>query len=56
MKQAPVSTERDMKRVLQHVARSGFPARNRCLLVGFRMIALTLDVWHCSPGGRFFVT
>jgi hypothetical protein len=24
--------------------------------VGFRMIALTLDVWHCSPGGRFFVT
>ncbi len=33
MKQAPVLTERDMKRVLQHVARSGFPARNRCLLM-----------------------
>jgi integrase/recombinase XerD len=33
MKQAPVLTERDMKRVLQHVARGGFPARNRCLLM-----------------------
>jgi len=26
MKQVPLLTERDMKRVLQHVARSGFPA------------------------------
>jgi integrase/recombinase XerD len=33
MKQAPVFTERDMKRVLQHVARSSYPARNRCLLM-----------------------
>ena len=33
MKQAPVLTERDMKRVLQYVARSTFPARNRCLLM-----------------------
>lgn len=33
MKQAPVLTERDMKRVLQHVARSSFPARNRCMLM-----------------------
>jgi integrase/recombinase XerD len=33
MKQTPVLTERDMKRVLQHVARGGFPARNRCLLI-----------------------
>jgi hypothetical protein len=28
----------------------------KMLNVGCRMIALTLDVWHCSPGGRFFVT
>ena len=33
MKQAPVLTERDMKRVLQHVARTAYPARNRCLLM-----------------------
>ena len=33
MKQAPVLTERDMKRALQQVARSAFPARNRCLLM-----------------------
>ena len=33
MKQAPVLTERDMKRVLQHTARARFPARNRCLLM-----------------------
>jgi hypothetical protein len=26
------------------------------LTVEFRMIALTLGVWHFSPGGRFFVT
>jgi hypothetical protein len=24
--------------------------------VEFRTIALTLDVWHFSPGGLFFVT
>lgn len=33
MKQAPVLTERDMKRVLQHVTRTAYPARNRCLLM-----------------------
>ncbi|MEK4035718.1 tyrosine-type recombinase/integrase [Methylocystis sp. IM3] len=33
MKQAPVLTERDMKRVLQHTAKARFPARNRCLLM-----------------------
>lgn len=33
MKQAPVLSERDMKRVLQHVVRSSFPTRNRCLLM-----------------------
>jgi integrase/recombinase XerD len=33
VKQAPVLTERDMKRVLQHVARARFPARNRCMLM-----------------------
>jgi hypothetical protein len=26
------------------------------LVVEFRMIALTLAVWHCSPVGCFFVT
>jgi integrase/recombinase XerD len=33
VKQAPVLTQRDMKRVLQHVARARFPAGNRCLLM-----------------------
>lgn len=33
MKQAPVLTERDMKRVLQYVTRTAYPARNRCLLM-----------------------
>jgi hypothetical protein len=27
----------------------------RFLAVEFRMIALILVVWHCSPAGRFFV-
>ena len=30
MKQAPVFTERDMRRVLQYMAKARFPARNRC--------------------------
>lgn len=33
MKQAPVLTERDTKRVLQHVARGSFPERNRCIMM-----------------------
>jgi hypothetical protein len=33
VKQGPVLTERDMKRVLQHVVGARFPARNRCLLM-----------------------
>ena len=33
MKQAPVLTERDIKRVLQNVARGSFPERNRCVLM-----------------------
>lgn len=32
MKQAQVLTEKDMKRVMAHVARSAFPERNRCAL------------------------
>lgn len=32
MKQAQVLTEKDMKRVMAHVARSTFPERNRCAL------------------------
>ena len=31
MKQAPVLTERDVKRVLQHCAQTAFPDRNRCV-------------------------
>ena len=31
MKQAPVLTERDVKRVLQHCAQTAFPARNRAV-------------------------
>jgi len=33
VKQALVLTERDMKRVLQHVARARFPNRSHCLLM-----------------------
>jgi len=33
MKQAPVLTERDIKRVLQHCAHSAFPQRNRCVFM-----------------------
>ena len=32
MKQAPVLTDRDKQRVLQHIARSSYPARNRCMM------------------------
>ncbi len=32
MKQAQVLTEKDMKRVMAHVARGAFPERNRCAL------------------------
>jgi integrase/recombinase XerD len=31
MKQAPVLTERDVKRVLQHCTQTAFPDRNRCV-------------------------
>jgi len=31
MKQAQVLTERDIKQVLSHIARSAYPARNRCM-------------------------
>ena len=31
MKQAPVLTERDVKRVLQHCAQTAFPDRNRAV-------------------------
>ena len=31
MKQAPVLTERDVKRVLQHCAQTAFPNRNRAV-------------------------
>ncbi len=33
MKQAPVLTERDVKRMLQHCARTAYPARNRCVFM-----------------------
>ena len=33
MKQAPVLTERDIKRVLQHCAHSAFQQRNRCVFM-----------------------
>lgn len=33
MKQAPVLTERDVKRVLQHCTHTAFPARNRCVFM-----------------------
>jgi integrase/recombinase XerD len=33
MKQAPVLTDRDVKRMLQHFTRSAFPARNRCVFM-----------------------
>ncbi|MDB5569132.1 MAG: integrase [Hyphomicrobiales bacterium] len=32
MKQAPVLTDRDKQRVLQHIARSSYSARNRCMI------------------------
>jgi len=32
MKQAPVLTDRDKQRVLLHIARSSYPARNRCMM------------------------
>lgn len=32
MKQAQVLTEKDTKRVLAHIARNSFAARNRCML------------------------
>lgn len=32
MKQAQVLTDKDMKRVMSHIARSAFPDRNRCAL------------------------
>ena len=32
MKQAPVLTDRDKQRVLQHIARSSYPGRNRCMM------------------------
>jgi len=32
MKQAPVLSDRDKQRVLQHIARSSYPARNRCMM------------------------
>jgi integrase/recombinase XerD len=33
MKQAPVLTDRDVKRMLQHFTRTAFPARNRCVFM-----------------------
>ncbi len=33
MKQAPVLTERDVKRMLQHFTRTAYPARNRCVFM-----------------------
>ena len=33
MKQAPVLTDRDVKRMLQHFARTAYPARNRCVFM-----------------------
>ena len=33
MKQAPVLSERDIKRVLQHCTHTTFPARNRCIFM-----------------------
>ena len=33
MKQAPVLTERDVKRMLQHCARTAYPVRNRCMFM-----------------------
>ena len=33
MKQAPVLTDRDIKRMLQHLTRTAFPARNRCVFM-----------------------
>ena len=33
MKQAPVLTERDVKRMLQHCARTAYPVRNRCVFM-----------------------
>ena len=33
MKQAPVLTDRDIKRMLQHFARTAYPARNRCVFM-----------------------
>ena len=33
MKQAPVLTERDAKRILQHCKQTAFPDRNRCVFM-----------------------
>ena len=33
MKQAPVLTDRDVKRMLQHFTRTAYPARNRCVFM-----------------------
>ena len=33
MKQAPVLTDRDVNRMLQHFTRTAFPARNRCVFM-----------------------
>ena len=39
MKQAPVLTERDAKRILQHCKQTAFPDRNRCVFMRNHPIA-----------------